>query len=146
MDELYTSKTTSYLNFASAVYCDRHLYISGGTTDNYNGVKNTVTEFTFKAKETTGKLMATSKAFPSMRVTRMRHSMMIARDHLFAFFGYKDNMIFSDTIEFLNLLSEEPEKEKFLELKIEGYTSYHVEPMIFPAKVCETLDSDYHGN
>jgi len=39
--------------------------------------------------------------------------MLVARDHLFAFFGYKDKMLFSDTIEFLNLLSEEPEKEKF---------------------------------
>ena len=113
MDELYTSKTTPYLNFASAVYCDRHLYISGGTNDNYRGGKSTVTEFTFKAKETTGKLVATSKAFPSMRVCRMRHSMMVARDHLFAFFGYKDQMLFSDTIEYLNLLSEEPEKENF---------------------------------
>ena len=64
MDELYTSKLTPYLNFASAVYCDRHLYISGGTHDNFQSVKNTITEFTFKAKETTGKLMATSKVFP----------------------------------------------------------------------------------
>ena len=31
LDELYTSKNSSFLNFASAVYCDRHLYISGGT-------------------------------------------------------------------------------------------------------------------
>ena len=110
MDELYTSKTTPYKNFASAVYCDRHLYISGGTNDNFHGEKSKVTEFTFKAKETTGKLIATSKAFQSMRVCRMQHSMIIARDHLFAFFGYDDKTLFSKTIEFLNLQSEEPEK------------------------------------
>ena len=142
MDELYKSKTTPFQNFASAVYCDRKLYISGGTSDSIHGEKSKVTEFTFKAKETTGKLMATSKAFPSMRACRMRHSMMIARDHLFAFFGYDDKTLFSETIEFLNLLSKEPEKEEFSELKIEGYTSEFVEPMIFPAKVCETLVSE----
>ena len=27
-------------------------------------------------------------------------------------------------------------------MKIEGYISYHEEPMIFPAKICETLDSE----
>ena len=49
-------------------------------------------------------------------------------------------MIHSDTLEFLNLLQEEPEKGEFISLKIENYDLYHVEPMIFPANFCETLE------
>ena len=106
LDVVYTSNTFPYQNFASAVYRDRHLYISGCTNENFHGEKSKVTEFTFKVKETTGKLMATSKTFQSMQVCRMQHSMMIVRDHLFAFFGYDDKTLFSETIEFLNLQSE----------------------------------------
>ncbi len=63
---------------------------------------------------------------------------MIVRDHLFVFFGYSAPDKYAENIEYLNLLSEEPEKGSFTELKLEGYTDYHAEPMIFPATLCET--------
>ena len=66
LDELYVSKSP-FLNFASSVYYDRHLYISGGAQDHIYRAKSNVTEFTFKVKESTGKLSATVKEFPKLK-------------------------------------------------------------------------------
>jgi len=144
IDILYTNPNSCFMNFSSSVYYDKHLYITGGTQNNYilDSARNTVTEFTFKVKETTGKLTVTAKNYPPMKQRRMKHSQVIVRDHLFVMFGYRDKSIYADTLEYLNLLQEEPEQGEFKELKIENYDPYHVEPMIFPANVCETLDDD----
>ena len=124
-------------DFASSVYLGNRLIISGGSNYSSNTARKNVLMFTYTKQEGESKLKQVAKSLPLLNQRRMKHCQIIFRSVLFVFFGHQDTMSrYSETLEYLDLTDDEA---VFREIRIENYLKpFVVEPMIFPAELCDT--------
>ncbi len=86
-DEIFKEKF-QMKNFATSIYNQTKIIMTGGIRDRDNFAKNSVVEFSFNVSEKNGSLELEKRVMPDMIQKRMKHCSFIARDFLFVFFGF----------------------------------------------------------
>jgi hypothetical protein len=81
----------SMLNFASAVFENSNLILTGGSSSVNTGM-NCARNFAFKANNETNALEYEVKTLSPMKQRRMKHCSIIMNNHIFVFFGHQNTL------------------------------------------------------
>ncbi|TNV84256.1 hypothetical protein FGO68_gene11901 [Halteria grandinella] len=122
----------SLQDFAHSVYKQDSLILTGGSDMITIGKSNQNWLFKADKEQENERLNLNKINLPPFNVKRFKHCQCIIRDHLFVFFGYRDQFSFSETIEWLDLRKlKDGANLKFTEIELKGEDKFFVQPMIF---------------